>query len=95
MPKAPNSAVAARKSRLQVRPVVCEVGEDTCAPTYSGATSCVVQRWISCRARASVMSEVQTRWTRSSTPRSIRPPPDAQDSQSIAGCAARSASSSA
>ena len=95
MPNDPNSAVAARKSRVRVRPVVCEVGEETCAPTYSGATSWLVQRWICWRARASVMSEAQTRCTRSSTPRSTRPPPDAHDSQSIVGCAARRSSSSA
>ncbi len=46
MPNEPNSAVAARKSSGRVRPVVCEVREDTCAPAYSGATSCVVQRWM-------------------------------------------------
>ena len=46
MPKAPNSAVAARKSRDSVRCVVWEVGAETCAPAYSGATSWVVQRWI-------------------------------------------------
>ena len=38
------------------------------------------------------MSEVQTRCTRSSTPRSMRPPPEAHDSQATSGCAARSAS---
>ena len=42
---------------------------------------------------ASVMSEVHTRCTRSSTPRSIRPPPEAQDSHATRGCAARSRSS--
>ena len=61
MPNAPKSAVAQRKSRSSVRPVVWEVGDETWAPRYSGATSWVVQRWICWRARASVMSEVQTR----------------------------------
>ena len=85
MPKAPNSAVAARKSRDSVRCVVWEVGAETCAPAYSGATSWVVQRWICWRATASVMSEVHTRCTRSSTPRSIRPPPEAHDSHATSG----------
>jgi len=39
MPNEPNIAVEARKSSPSVRPVVCEVGEETWAPTYSGATS--------------------------------------------------------
>ena len=84
MPKAPNSAVAARKSRRSVRPWCARWGQ-TWAPRYSGATNRVVQRWICCRASASVVSEVHTRCTRSRTPRSIRPPPEAHDSQSTPG----------
>ena len=85
MPKARKNAVAARKSRESVRPVWCERGAETWAPRYSGATSWPVQRWMCWRAIASVMSDVQNRCTRSTTPRSIRPPPPAQDSQRHVG----------
>jgi hypothetical protein len=95
MPKCPNRAVAQRSDSGMYRPVWCENGADTCAPRYSGGTSWPVQRWMDCRARASVMSEVQTRSTRSSMPRSIRPPPAAHDSHSTSGCRLRSSSSSA
>ena len=85
MPRCPNRAVAQRSDSGMYRPVWCENGADTCAPRYSGGTSWPVQRWIGCRASASVMSEVQTRSIRSSMARSIRPPPAAHDSHSTAG----------
>ena len=94
MPNEQNSAVAARKSRSRCRPVVCDTGEETCAPTSSGAMSWVVQRWICWRDRASVMSEPQKRCTFSSTPKSMRPPPEAQDSQATVGWLSRRASRS-
>ena len=51
MPKAPNSAVAARKSRRQACARWCaRSATTTCAPRYSGATSWVVHRWICWRA---------------------------------------------
>src|SRR6476646_136746 len=58
IPRAPKSAVAARKSRDNQRWVWCDVGADTWAPSRSGGTSCPVQRWIDWRASASVMSDV-------------------------------------
>jgi len=95
MPKCPNSAVTPRSDIGMYRPVWCENAADTCAPRYSGGTSWPVQRWIGCRASASVMSEAQTRCTRSRMARSMRPPPAAQDSHSTPGCRARSRSMSA
>ena len=94
MPKWPNSAVATRKARSWVRPVVWERGGPTWLPTSSGGTSSWVQRWMCWRSRASLVSLAQTRSVRARMPRSTRPPPDAQLSISTPGWRARSSSSS-
>ena len=76
-----------------MRPVVWAVPAPTCDPRYSGGTSSAVQRSIVKRSSGSLVSEGQTRCTRSSTPASMRAPPDEHDSISTAGNAARSVSS--
>ena len=75
------------------RPVVCATGGPTCAPSSSGGSSRVVQRWICWRSTASLQSEVHTRSVRSSTPRSTRAPPLEHDSISSPGWRSRSRSS--
>ena len=80
MPRCPNAAVAARKDRSWVRPVVWERPEAMWEPIISGGSSWAVQRSICCRSRGSMQSEAQTRSQRVITSRSMRPPPEAQDS---------------
>jgi hypothetical protein len=64
MPKWPNSAVAPRKARDVVRPVVCVVGGPMWAPMSSSGTSSDVQRWICWRSSGSLLSLVQIRSVR-------------------------------
>ena len=73
-------------------PVMWQRRGPTCEPSTRKGKKCEAPRWISCRWRASLLSEVQMRSVCLRIPKSARPPPDAQLSISSWGWLERSRS---